>query len=177
LETGKNPDKNGIRAIGHFPKGTPQRRLHEVLVVASLLLLFFREPHHPVVMGKVSILNSFEPLKSTKMRRWLLLINLCLIGDSMIITMVRPMLVDKGLSLDTIGLMLGTIRPLFATLDAVLCSSVINFFSRRTNLITFNIANAMMLALFILPALNMTNDGFLYILTLSFVAFVIVIVF
>jgi MFS family permease len=135
-----------------------------LLVVASILLLFFKEPHHPAVMGKVSILHSFEPLKSAGMRRWLILINLCIIGDSMIIAMVRPMLVDKGLSLDMIALMLGTIRPLFATLGAVVCSSVINLFSRKVNLISFNIGNAMMLSLFILPALNMTDSSFLYVL-------------
>jgi MFS transporter, PAT family, beta-lactamase induction signal transducer AmpG len=134
------------------------------LLAATVILLFFKEPHHPEVVRKVTILSSFEPLKSASMRRWLILINLFVIGDAMIIAMVRPMLVDKGLSLDTIGVMLGTLRPVFATLGAILCSPIIKRFSRRTNLISFGIANALVLALFILPALNITADNFLYVI-------------
>ncbi|HTY37275.1 MAG TPA: MFS transporter [Bacteroidota bacterium] len=134
------------------------------LIVASVILLFFKEPHHPEVRANVNILSSFGPLKSASMRRWLLLINLFIIGDAMIIAMVRPMLVDKGLSLDTIGVMLGTIRPVFATIGAALCSPIIKRFSRRTNLISFGIGNALVLALFILPAMNITGNNFLYVI-------------
>ena len=135
-----------------------------LLMVASIMLFFFREPHHPVAARRGGVFGSFEPLKSATMRRWLILINLFIIGDSMIVAMVRPMLVDKGLSLDSIGLMLGTIRPVFSTLGAVVCSFVIARFSRKTNLISFGLANTLALALFILSALNIANDKFLYVI-------------
>ena len=132
------------------------------LILASITLLFFRERTHPIVPQKLGLLSSLEPMKSASLRRWLMLVNLCIIGDSMIIAMVRPMLVDKGLGLDVIGLMLGTIRPLFSTIGAMVCASVIVRFSRKTNLISFGMANTAALALFILPALNLTGDRFLY---------------
>ncbi|RPI03591.1 MAG: MFS transporter [Ignavibacteriae bacterium] len=134
------------------------------LIVGSVILLFFKEVDHPVVARKVSVLSSFESFKSADMRRWLLLVNLCIVGDTLIICMVRPMLVDKGLSLDSIGLMLGIIRPVFETVGAITCPFVIKFFSRKTNLVSFNIVNAMILALFILPAMNVTGNNSLYVI-------------
>ena len=82
----------------------------------------------------------------------------------MIIAMVRPMLVDKGLSLDTIGLMLGTIRPVFGTIGAIVCSSIITLFSRKKSLVSFGLVNALMLGLFILPAMNIGGNNFLYLI-------------
>jgi hypothetical protein len=84
-----------------------------LLIIASIMLLFFKEPRTSVVPTKVNLLSSFKTLKSKPLRRWLLLINLCVIGDSMINTMLRPLLVDRGLSIDSIGFLLGTIRPFF----------------------------------------------------------------
>jgi MFS transporter, PAT family, beta-lactamase induction signal transducer AmpG len=133
-----------------------------LFILASIMLLFFKELDHPKMLNKLNLLSSFEPLKSASMRNWLLLMNLCIIGDSMIFAMVRPMLVDKGLSIDSIGLMIGTIRPVFYTLGAVVCSWIIKFFSRKTNLISFSIANAFFLSLFLLPALNITDKNSLF---------------
>lgn len=133
-----------------------------VLVVSGLVLLFFKEVDHAVVTRKVVFLSSFEPLKLPSLRRWLLLINLCIIGDALLTSMVGPMLVDNGLSTETIGLMMGTIRPLFAILGAAACLPMILRFSRKTNLIAFGVFNAATLGLFILPALNITSTNFLY---------------
>ncbi len=132
------------------------------LILASILLLFFKEKAKPIVNRKLRLLSSLEPIKSASLRRWLMLINLCIIGDSMIIAMARPLLVDKGLSLEEIGLMLGTVRPLFTALGAIVCSSVIVRFSRKFNLISFGMANTVALGLFILPALNMGGNMFIY---------------
>jgi MFS family permease len=132
------------------------------LILASVLLLFFKERAHPPATQKLRLLSSFEPLKSASMRRWLMLVNFCIIGDSMIIAMVRPMLVDKKLSLEEIGLMLGTVRPLFTALGAIVCSTVIVRFSRKTNLISFGLVNTVALGLFILSALNLAGTSFIY---------------
>jgi hypothetical protein len=133
-----------------------------LLVVASILLLFFRESDRPIVAWTVNFFSSFEALKSPSLRRWLLLINLCIIGDALLTSMVGPMLVDKGLSTDRIGLLLGTIRPLFAILGAIVCTPLVKRFSRKTNLISFGLFNALTLALFIIPALNMTDEKLLF---------------
>jgi MFS family permease len=134
-----------------------------LLVVATILLLFFRELDHPIVVRTVNLFSSFEAFKSPSLRRWLFLINLCIIGDALLTSMVGPMLVDKGLSTDKIGLMLGTIRPLFAIMGAIVCTPLIKRFSRKTNLISFGLFNAITLGLFIFPALNLTGEHFLYV--------------
>ena len=142
-----------------------------LLIVASIMLLFFKEPPMTPTLKKVNLLSSFEPLKSKPLRRWLLLINLCVIGDSMINAMVRPLLVDKGLSFDTIGILLGTIEPLFGMFGAALCPPVLKVFGRKASLVVFGLINTVAVGLFLLPAMNLTGTNVLYIVC-AFAGFV-----
>ncbi len=135
-----------------------------LMIAATFMLLFFKEPPMPETRASVTILSSFAPLKSSALRRWLLLINLYVIGEMMISAMVRPMLVDKGLSLDSIGLMLGTVRPVSVAIGAAICPPILNFFGRKANLIVFGLINTFAVGLFILPALNVTGNSALYVI-------------
>lgn len=129
-----------------------------LFIPACIVLLFFKEAQHPKVFNKITFLDCIEPLKSESMRRWLMIMNLCIIGDSMIFAMLRPMLVDKGMSMDAIGFILGTIQPITFTIGAVVSAAIIARFGRKLNLISFSVANVIALSLFLLPAMNLVNN-------------------
>jgi len=153
-----------VMLVGQIGYTTTMLLTLSLLIIASIMLLFFKEPRTSVVPTKVNLLSSFKTLKSKPLRRWLLLINLCVIGDSMINTMLRPLLVDRGLSIDSIGFLLGTIRPFFGTIGAAVCPPILKILTQKLNLVVFGLINTIAVGLFLLPALNLTSINSLYII-------------
>jgi PAT family beta-lactamase induction signal transducer AmpG len=106
-----------------------------VVALPILLLRFYREPPPPLESKHVSLRNLWAVCARKDMRMWYVLL-LCLNAPSIMAGgMLRPMMVDKGFSMESLGLVLGIICPIAGIAGCVIAPSIINRAGRHTALI------------------------------------------
>ena len=106
-----------------------------VVALPILLLRFYREPLPPPESKHVSLRNLWAVCARKDMRMWYVLL-LCLNAPSIMAGgMLRPMMVDKGFSMESLGLVLGIICPIAGIAGCVIAPSIINRAGRHTALI------------------------------------------
>ena len=93
---------------------------------------------------------------------WLLVVLLYMISENVSGTLIRPLLVDRGLSLSDIGWLLGVASYVARIVAALLAGVLITRWSRRRSLVLFGtIANVTTL-LYVLPAVGVASPPILY---------------
>jgi predicted MFS family arabinose efflux permease len=76
--------------------------------------------------------------------------------------MLRPFLIDRGLSLAAIGGLLGTVGFSAGLLGAVVGGGVINWLGRSRSLVVFGLTHALSMGLYAVPAAGIGTQAFLY---------------
>ncbi|MEO1377842.1 MAG: MFS transporter [Cyanobacteria bacterium J06635_10] len=106
-------------------------------------------------------------LSRPKALPWLLVIVLYMGGEMMSGTMLRPLFVDRGLSLSEIGLMLGIVSYSARIISALIAGVLIGKLGRINSLILFGFAAGIATLLYIIPANGTSNLSVLYIVTIT----------
>lgn len=105
------------------------------LALPILLLRFYREPAPPAESKHVSLRALWTVCARRDMRMWYGLL-LCLGGPSIMAGgMLRPMLVDRGFSMESLGLVLGIISPVASIAGCAIAPRIINRVGRHNALV------------------------------------------
>ena len=83
---------------------------------------------------------------------WALILVLFRAGEAMALTMLNPMLVDRGLQLETIGVTLGVVGSLGALAGATLGGLLVVRIGRKTSLLVFGAFQSLAVLGYLLPA-------------------------
>ncbi|MEM6754250.1 MAG: MFS transporter [Cyanobacteria bacterium P01_C01_bin.38] len=121
---------------------------------------------------KSSFLKSyFQPfisfLSRPKTLPWLLVLLLYMGGEMMSGTMLRPLFVDRGLSLSEIGVMLGIVSYSVRIISALIAGVLITKLGRINSLILFGLAASIATLLYIIPAVGVSSLPILYAVTIT----------
>ncbi|BAY85862.1 hypothetical protein NIES267_53680 [Calothrix parasitica NIES-267] len=117
---------------------------------------FFKSYFHPFITF----------LSRPKALPWLLVLVLYMGGEMMSGTMLRPLFVDRGLSLSEIGVMLGIVSYSARIVSALTAGVLITKLGRINSLILFGLAASMATLLYIIPANGVSNLPILYAVTI-----------
>lgn len=93
---------------------------------------------------------------------WLIVIPLYMIGDSVTSVLIRPLLVDRGLTLSEIGWILGIVSYSARIVGALTAGIMIMRIGRKKSLILFGFISAISTLLYILPANGINSLPVLY---------------
>ena len=110
-------------------------------------------------------------LSRPKALPWLLVLVLYMVGEMMSGTMLRPLFVDRGLSLSEIGVMLGNVSYSARIVSALIAGVLITKLGRINSLILFGLAASIATLLYIIPANGVSNLPILYAVTITANAF------
>ena len=110
-------------------------------------------------------------LSRPKALPWLLVLVLYMVGEMMSGTMLRPLFVDRGLSLSEIGVMLGIVSYSARIVSALIAGVLITKLGRINSLILFGLAASIATLLYIIPANGVSNLPILYAVTITANAF------
>ncbi len=102
---------------------------------------------------------------------WLLVVVVFRAAETAALAMFNPMLVDRGRSLEEIGVLLGVVTAAAAFAGAVVGGATIRALGRRQTLIVSMLAVSAAVALMILPALDSTSGGWMLFACAAAVAF------
>lgn len=138
-----------------------------VVGVAMLLLLIpvalYREPRK---VGSEALSFRWGKLwqffQQPGMAAWIVILLLYTMGISITNTMFRPFLVDLGFSLAAIGVLYGVVAYSAGVIGALVGGLLVPSLGRKRSLVIFAAMMALATALFILPALGITNAPMLY---------------
>jgi MFS transporter, PAT family, beta-lactamase induction signal transducer AmpG len=93
---------------------------------------------------------------------WLVVVLLYMISDNVSGTLIRPLLVDRGLSLSDIGMLLGIVSYVARIAAALVAGVFITRWGRKRSLVGFGIIANFAVLLYILPAIGVANPPILY---------------
>jgi predicted MFS family arabinose efflux permease len=138
-----------------------------MLLLGVLPVSLHQEPRRVVTPGTTRLPQHYMPMllgafRQPYMGAWLLVLLTYKAGDALGSAMLRPFLVDRGLSLAAIGWMLGTVGFTAGLLGAVVGGGVINLLGRDRGLVVFGLLHALSMALYALPAAGIGTEAFLY---------------
>ena len=152
------------------------------LIIMSLTMLLTLIPiilYPEAVKNKPKKSNLFKSylqpfitfLSRPKALPWLLVLVLYMVGEMMSGTMLRPLFVDRGLSLSEIGVMLGIVSYSARIVSALIAGVLITKLGRINSLILFGLAASIATLLYIIPANGVSNLPILYAVTITANAF------
>lgn len=134
------------------------------LLLCLIPILLHQERSLPPVTD--SLKSYFQPFLRFFSRPgigfWLLVILLYMISENVSGTLIRPLLVDRGLSLSDIGLLLGIASYIARIVAALIAGVLITQWGRKRSLIIFGIAANLTALLYILPAVGVASPAILY---------------
>ncbi len=118
-----------------------------VLAIPMMLLLPYREP---VVPKEEKIHPGFRTIadvvRRPGMMKWMLVLVAYYFGPLMSGNLVRPLLVDRKVSLETIGFLFGVMSPLLAIAGCGIAPWIIRKLGRRPSMILFTVVAILQIA-------------------------------
>lgn len=129
-------------------------------------ILIYQEKSPPQLPNSDFFRSYFQPFISFLSRPqtlpWLFIVLIFMMGDSVTGLMIRPLLVDRGLSLPDIGWILGIVSYSARILSALMAGLVIFKLGRKKSLILFGLIAAFTTLLYIIPAIGVSSLLVLY---------------
>ena len=98
---------------------------------------------------------------------WLIVLVVYTLGTRMASFMFQPLLVDRGFSLADIGLLTGVVGFSGSMIGAPIAGWLVTSLNRKRSLILIGILQAVAIAFYLLPALNIINQPVLYLACIS----------
>ena len=133
-----------------------------ILAVASIPILRFREPAPTAVPREAARPGVMSFLRRPGVGRILGVIVVYKLGDAFATGMLRPLLVDRGLSLSDIGWLLGTVGFVAGLVGALLGGALVNRLGRRRALVGFAALQAATVGGYVLVAAGGVGLGMIY---------------
>jgi RhtX/FptX family siderophore transporter len=98
---------------------------------------------------------------------WVALLLVYRAGDAAAVRMLGPLLVDRGLTLGTIGVLTGVVASVGALFGALVGGTLVNRIGRRESLFAFAVFHALALLGYLAPAAGPTAPFLLYAIVLA----------
>lgn len=136
-----------------------------VLLLCFMPILLHRERVSPIESSTTfkSYLQPFIRFFSRPgIGLWLLVILLYMISENVSGTLIRPLLVDRGLSLSDIGWLLGVASYIARIVAALVAGVLITQWGRKRSLVVFGVFANLAALLYILPAVGVASPPVLY---------------
>jgi MFS transporter, PAT family, beta-lactamase induction signal transducer AmpG len=127
------------------------------LLIPLLLLIRFQEPQLDSRPQKQNLKILLKVFKRKGMITWLVLMVFFTGSTLMASTMFRPMLVDKGINLETLGLLFGIVTPIIGVIGNLVAPFVINKLGRKNTLVIFGFVICLQLVGYIFIALDLVG--------------------
>ena len=132
-----------------------------VMLLCLIPVLWHQEASdHPATKPYLRILIAF--FRRPKTGQWLLILLLYMAGFSMAGGMLRPLMVDRGLSLEEIGWILGVVSFSVGMVGALIAGALITQWGRKRSLIRFSLLQAVAILTCCLPAIGFSNLVIIY---------------
>lgn len=146
-----------------------------VMLLTLIPVLLYQENNYITTNNKPERSNFFKSyfhpfitfLSRPKALPWLLVLVLYMAGEMMSGTMLRPLFVDRGLSLPQIGVMLGIVSYSVRIASALIAGVLITKLGRINSLIFFCLAANIATLLYIIPAIGVSDLPVLYVVTIT----------
>ena len=136
------------------------------LALPLIPVLRFREPHHRGKDASIRRRVDFAAMGRFLARpgafTWIAILLLYRSGEAMALTMLNPMLVDRGLSLESIGLTLGLTGSIAALGGALAGGMLVHRVGRERSLFLFGALQAGALCAYLLPAFGFVAPRVVY---------------
>ena len=145
--------------------------LAAILVLSLIPVLVYREPRCKVAtpvspakaFGLLEYLKTFQQFyQRPGMVFWLIILGLYAAAHSLSATMLRPLLVDVGLSLSDIGSLLGVFGTGMTMLGTLAAGLLITRWGRRRSLLASNTIALFGVCAYFLPTFGLTQQPVLY---------------
>lgn len=107
------------------------------------------------------------PFRESHGSFWLIIILLYMVGENVSSTLIRPLLVDRGLSLSEIGWLLGIYAYLSRIIGALTAGLIIKKLGTLSTLICFGIVANLLSLVYILPIIHPVNILTMYVVCLG----------
>jgi len=129
--------------------------LAALVFLNTLPILFFNEPAHPVHLpiqgNSQKLLTQVKAYlryftQNKELRAWLLVLITFKVADGFAGPLLKPLMVDLGLSFTQIGVYITMLGAVAALMGAAITGGVLKYFSRPTALIVFSVFKIMSLA-------------------------------
>jgi predicted MFS family arabinose efflux permease len=131
-----------------------------MLVIGMIPILLIQESKLYQTSIHLELVNYFRTFKrffnQAGIWRWIAFIAAYLGGISIAYTLLRPLLVDRGLSLEMVGLVFGIIGIAMGVVGSLFAGALIVRIGRQRSLIAFGIFQAIAILALILPAIGMS---------------------
>lgn len=135
-----------------------------LILLATIPILLFREPVKPAVInntaGNNSLIRRF--LARPGILAWLGVLAVYKLGDALGTGMLRPFLVDLGLSMSDIGWLLGTAGSISSLLGALFGGWLTGRIGGYRALAAFGVLQALTIGAYTLPAMGFDSLSVLY---------------
>jgi len=129
--------------------------LAALVFLNTLPILFFNEPAHsihlPIQGNSQKLLTQVKAYlryftQNKELRAWLLVLITFKVADGFAGPLLKPLMVDLGLSFTQIGVYITMLGAVAALMGAAIAGGVLKYFSRPTALIVFSVFKIMSLA-------------------------------
>lgn len=136
------------------------------LFICLIPVLFHQERHRPVLAspqtGKAYLQPFIQFFARSGMQLWLVILLLYMISENVSVTLLRPLLVDRGLSFADVGVLLGIVSYVARIIGALSAGLLIGRWGHKRSLIVFGVVANLAALLFILPAIGLSDPFTLY---------------
>lgn len=137
-----------------------------IALLLCLVPILFHQEHLISVAKSTAIESYLQPFirffSRPNIKLWLLVVLLYMISENVSVTLIRPLLVDRGLSLSDIGWLLGVVSYVSRIIAALMAGVLIPQWGRKRSLITFGAIANFAALLYILPAAGVASPSILY---------------
>ncbi|MCF6194611.1 MAG: MFS transporter [Kangiellaceae bacterium] len=139
--------------------------LSAIFFVTTLPVIFSKKNVHTVNKNDLSFTDFIAFFKSPHLGLWLVIIVIYKFGDALGGAMVRPLLVDSGLSIKDIALILGVAGFSAGLLGAVVGGLLVNKLGRFRALLIFGIIQAFAVATWAIIPMGIVSKPVIYLLS------------
>ena len=139
--------------------------LSAIFLVTTLPVIFFKKNVHTINKNDLSFTDFIAFFKLPHLGLWLAIIVIYKFGDALGGAMVRPLLVDSGLSIKDIALILGVAGFSAGLLGAVVGGLLVNKLGRFKALLIFGIIQAFAVAAWAILPMGVVSKPVIYLLS------------
>ena len=139
--------------------------LAAMLLLATLPALLFDEVDHHGEQETLGLGDFIAFIRAPHLGAWILIVLVYKFGDHFAGTMVRPLLIDRGLGVEQIALILGTVGFASGLLGALVGGGLVSYLGRYHALMAFGLTQAVAAASWALLSPGSDSLPFLYLLS------------
>lgn len=136
-----------------------------VLAIPMVLLMFYREPRVAPRERRSLFGDIGQLFKRPGMAAWFGVLVFYSMGPVLAGNMVRPLLVDRNVSLEALGFLTGVVQPILSIIGCGLAPALILRLGRKNSLIVFGILQVLQITGYLILALTPFSMAYFTVMT------------